>query len=43
MMTANRQQRHLQRVDVVDRRRIWSGGRSWRCVTLSGCRHSHIW
>ena len=41
MTSANRQQPILQYVDVVNCRQIWSRGRSWRYVTLSGCRHSH--
>jgi len=41
--SAIRQQPCLPCLDVVDRRQIWSGHSSWRCVTLAGCRlQSHI-
>lgn len=40
MMSANRQQLRMQCVDVVDCRQIWSGGKSRRCVTLSGYQRS---
>jgi len=41
MASANQQQLCLQRVHVVDHRRVWSAGRNQRYVTLAGCCRRH--